>query len=134
MAQHDLELMDGTRTGGTLDGSGKPILDAFRRWGHLQAGLDPLGFFAPQPNPELDHDGEEAADARRWYAGAIGVEFMHIADPERRRWVQERMEQPIPAVDAGRTLDRLLRAELFEEVLHGRYRARSASPWKGSRR
>ncbi len=46
---------------------------------------------------------------------------MHIPDPARRRWVQERMERPTPQVDAPRILDRLLRAELFEEVLHGRY-------------
>ena len=38
----------------------------------------------------------------RWYCGPIGVEFMHIPDPARRRWVQERMEQPIPPVDARR--------------------------------
>ena len=35
--------------------------------------------------------------------------------------MQERMEQPTAAVDPGRIFDRLLRAELFEEVLHGRY-------------
>jgi len=46
---------------------------------------------------------------------------MHIADPARRRWVQERIEQPIPAIDGQAALERLVRAELFEEVLHGRY-------------
>ena len=30
------------------------ILDSFRRWGYLQANLDPLGHFAPLAHPELD--------------------------------------------------------------------------------
>jgi len=30
------------------------VLDAFRRWGYLQANLDPLGHFAPLPHSELD--------------------------------------------------------------------------------
>jgi len=121
MAEHDLELMDGTSAGRAADASRERAMDAFRRWGYLQAQLDPLGFLAPQPHPELDEGGEAAAEARRWYSGPIGVEFMHIPDPARRQWVQERMEAPTPAVDAGRLFERLLRAELFEEVLHGRY-------------
>ena len=117
--QHEVELMDGTPAGRTA--GSERALDAFRRWGYLQAQLDPLRFFAPQPHPELDEHGDDAAEARHWYAGAIGVEFMHIPDPARRRWLQERLEQPTPAVDQAAVLDRLLRTELFEEVLHGRY-------------
>ncbi|RPJ57228.1 MAG: 2-oxoglutarate dehydrogenase E1 component, partial [Acidobacteria bacterium] len=115
------QLIDGTQAGRTADAGRERVLDAFRRWGYLQAQLDPLGFLQPQPHPELDEGGEAAAEGRRWYSGPIGVEFMHIPEPDRRRWVQERMEQPIPPVDAPPILDRLLRAELFEEVLHGRY-------------
>ena len=97
------------------------VLDAFRRWGYLEAALDPLLLAQPAPHPELDAKGDLAARARGWYCGPIGVEFMHIADPARRRWVQERIEQPIPAIDGQAALERLVRAELFEEVLHGRY-------------
>jgi len=121
MAEHDLGLMDGTQAGRPADAARERALEAFRRWGYLQATLDPLGFLAPQPLPELDEESDAAAEGRRWYSGPIGVEFMHIPDPDRRRWVQERMERPTPPLDAPRVLDRLLRAELFEEVLHGRY-------------
>src|SRR5438552_15854593 len=46
---------------------------------------------------------------------------MHIAEPERRKWIQERMEGPQPAVDQDRILDQLIRADLFEQVLQQRY-------------
>ena len=46
---------------------------------------------------------------------------MHITDPERRRWIQERMEGPQPAVDQESVLDQLIRADLFEQVLQQRY-------------
>jgi 2-oxoglutarate dehydrogenase complex dehydrogenase (E1) component-like enzyme len=41
------------------------VMDAFRRWGYLQANLDPLGHFGPLPHPELDSSGEAADAARR---------------------------------------------------------------------
>jgi 2-oxoglutarate dehydrogenase E1 component len=97
------------------------VLDAFRSWGYLEADLDPLGFLAPVQCPDLQIDGEFAREARRVYCGTVGVEFMHIADPERRRWIQERMEGNQPAVDQRRVLDLLIRADLFEEVLQQRY-------------
>jgi 2-oxoglutarate dehydrogenase E1 component len=97
------------------------VLDAFRRWGYLEARLDPLGLVTPSGHPELPTDGEASSIGRRWYCEAIGVEFMHIPDPARRAWVQEKMEQPTPPIDAPAVLDRLVRADLFEEVLHGRY-------------
>src|ERR1700678_2987039 len=62
--------------------------DAFRRWGYLQADLDPLGDLQPVAMPELEVTGPEADAARRFYCGTIGVEFMHIADRERRQWNQ----------------------------------------------
>src|ERR1700689_214366 len=68
------------------------IWDSFRRWGYLQATLDPIGDLPPVPVPELDTAGPEAEAARRIYCGTIGAEFMHIPDRERRLWVQERME------------------------------------------
>ena len=36
------------------------VFDAFRRWGYLEADLDPLGFLQPVPHPDLQLDGEYA--------------------------------------------------------------------------
>jgi 2-oxoglutarate dehydrogenase E1 component len=97
-------------------------MEAFRRWGYLQANLDPLGHFAPQPNPELDFPNGVADAARRIYSGSIGVEFMHIADSQRRQWIQERMEaEEQEPVDRSRVLDQLVRADVFEQTIHSRY-------------
>ena len=47
---------------------------------------------------------------------------MHIADPERRQWIQERMEsQQQEPVDRARVLDHLVRADVFEQTIHSRY-------------
>ena len=62
------------------------------------------------------HKRRDACTAER-----LDVEFMHITDPARRRWIQERMEAAQPAVDQERALDLLIRAELFEQVLQQRY-------------
>ncbi len=97
------------------------VFDAFRRWGYYEAQLDPLGFFAPQPLAELALAGEAADAARRVYCGTIGWEFMHLPDPERRRWLAGRVEADAPAVDQKKILERLVRAELFEQVLQVRY-------------
>ncbi|MFZ0786197.1 MAG: 2-oxoglutarate dehydrogenase E1 component, partial [Candidatus Acidiferrales bacterium] len=97
------------------------IWDAFRRWGYLQANLDPLGDFEGAAMPELDVAGPEAEAARRVYCGSIGAEFMHMADRERRQWVQEQMEAEAAETDRARTLDLLVRAEIFEHVLQTRY-------------
>ena len=98
------------------------VMDSFRRWGFLQADLDPVGHFAPLVHPDLGFAGDDADAARRIYCGSIGVEFMHIADPERRLWIQERMEADIAApVDRARILDQLVRADVFEQTIHSRY-------------
>jgi len=97
------------------------VFEAFRRWGYLEADLDPLGFFRPQPCPDLQIDGEFAQEARRVYCGTVGAEFMHIADSERRRWIQERLEGQPSEVDQEAALEQLIRAELFELVLQQRY-------------
>src|ERR1700722_19363622 len=97
------------------------IWDAFRRWGFLQANLDPLGDLQPVAMPELDVTGSDADAARLRYCGSIVVEFMHIPDPERRNWVQERMESEAPAPDRARILELLVRGEIFEQVLQTRY-------------
>lgn len=98
------------------------VFDAFRRWGYLEATLDPLGDFKPERVPELEQlAGESADEARRIYCGTVGAEFMHILDAERRRWIQERLEAPAPETDHARILERLVRAELFEQVVQSRY-------------
>ena len=97
------------------------VLDLFRRWGYLEADLDPLGFLQPEPHPELALSGAEAGQARRYYCGTIGAEFMNLPDPERRRWIEERLENPASAPDRQRILGRLVRAEVFEQVLQARY-------------
>ena len=103
------------------NGERERIFDAFRQWGYLEADLDPLGFLQPVPHPDLQIESEFAQEARRVYCGTIGVEFTHIPDPERCRWIQERLEGPQPAVDQQRALDLLIRADLFELVLQQRY-------------
>src|ERR1700737_1453011 len=98
------------------------IFNAFRRWGYNEANLDPLGFFGPFPQPDLEGlTGEIAQEARRIYCGTIGAEFMHLPQPERRRWIAERIEGSAPQVDAHKVLERLIRADLFEQVLQSRY-------------
>lgn len=97
------------------------IFDVFRQWGYLQADLDPLGFLHQETRAELQIDGEVAEEARRIYCGTVGVEFSHISDLRQRLWIQERMEGTPEAVDQGRVLDQLIRADLFEQVLQQRY-------------
>src|SRR5580698_1629204 len=97
------------------------IFDAFRRWGYFEATLDPLGVFQPQKLADLEVAGEAAEEARRIYCGTIGAEFMHLPEPERRRWIAERIEGPEPEVDQEKILERLVRADLFEQVLQARY-------------
>ncbi len=103
------------------NGERESVFESFRHWGYLEADLDPLGFLAPTPHPELQLDGEYAEQARRIYCGTVGAEFMHIPDPERRHWIQERLEGPQPMVDQEHALDQLIRADLFELVLQQRY-------------
>ncbi len=97
------------------------VFEAFRRWGYLEADLDPLGFLPPLPHPELQIESEFAQEARNIYCSTVGAEFVHIPDPERRRWIQERLEAEPAPVDQERTLDQLTRADLFELVLQQRY-------------
>jgi 2-oxoglutarate dehydrogenase E1 component len=98
------------------------IFDAFRRCGYLEAHLDPLGFFGPFKAPDLEGlSGEAADEARRIYCGTIGAEFMHLPEPERRRWIAERIEGPESEVNQQKILERLIRADLFEQVLQSRY-------------
>ncbi|MBI3766552.1 MAG: hypothetical protein HY277_08650, partial [Ignavibacteriales bacterium] len=67
------------------------VFDTFRRWGYLQARIDPFGTIKPCAVPELELDSTDAQQGRKYYCGSVGVEFMHIHDGERRRWIQKRM-------------------------------------------
>src|SRR6266576_3302724 len=98
------------------------IFDAFRRWGYFEAALDPLGLFEPLKHPDLDAlSGETAEEARGIYGNTIGADFMHLPEPGRRRWIAERLEAPPSPVDQQKVLERLIRADLFEQVLQSRY-------------
>ncbi len=122
-------VLNGIVTHGTGDqGKGADLrsmtFDVFRRWGYLQTTLDPLGqYLAKEPFPvELPEGSEDfAAEARGYYCATIGVEFMHIANAERREWLESQMEREAPAVDEARVLTGLIKADIFEQVIQARY-------------
>src|ERR1700730_5613668 len=93
------------------------VFEMFRRWGFYEANLDPLGFLSPVKRPELTLSGPFADEARAIYCSTVGAEFMHLPEPERRQWIAECLETSAPAVDRRRILERLVRADLFEQVL-----------------
>ncbi len=104
------------------------MIRVYRVRGHLEAQLDPLGLTVPEPHPELDPAtygfteadmdrpifidnvlGRETATLReilgllrQTYCGPIGVEYMHIQDPEQKAWLQtpHRGRALDPPVDA----------------------------------
>ena len=124
----------------------------YRVRGHLHARLDPLGLAMRAPHPELDPAnygfgardmdrpifinyvlGLESASlreiidiCRKTYCGTIGVEFMHIQEPEQKAWIQERIEgirNRTEFTDLGKRtiLQRLTEAEVFERFLDKKY-------------
>jgi 2-oxoglutarate dehydrogenase E1 component len=130
------------------------LIRSYRVRGHLQANLDPLGIEQPIENPELTpafHGFSEAdmdrpiyldgvlgiqtgtirevlAILKRTYCGNIGVQFMHIAEPEEKAWLQQRFEGPDKFAENGFTkegklaiLNKLIEAEGFERFLHKRF-------------
>jgi 2-oxoglutarate dehydrogenase E1 component len=128
------------------------MIRAYRVRGHLEADLDPLGLKKIEPHPELDpmtYGFTEAdmdrpifinkvlgletatlreivAICRETYCGHIGVEFMHIQDPDQKAWIQERIEsignRTEFTVNGKRAiLERLTAAEVFENFLNKKY-------------
>ncbi|HEY4585504.1 MAG TPA: thiamine pyrophosphate-dependent enzyme, partial [Brevundimonas sp.] len=130
------------------------LIRAYRVNGHLQANLDPLGIEQPVQNPELTPEfyGFTEADMdrpifldgvlgletgslrqviellRRTYCGNIGVQFMHIAEPEEKAWLQQRIEGPDKYAQNAFTKEgklaifkKLAEAEGFERFLHKRF-------------
>ncbi len=128
------------------------MIRTFRVRGHLIANLDPLGLERRHAHPEvdpatygfgpqdydrpifLDHVlGFEWATLRQildrlrlTYCGTVGVEFMHIQDPDQKTWIQERVENTDPArritdVQRLKLLQDLIHADAFERFLHVKF-------------
>ena len=58
------------------------------------------------------------------YCRTVGIEYMHIQDPEQRRWIQQRVEQPHvkpPREEQLRILLKLNQAEAFETFLQTKF-------------
>ncbi|MCF6302412.1 MAG: 2-oxoglutarate dehydrogenase E1 component, partial [Devosiaceae bacterium] len=63
---------------------------------------------------------------KRTYCSTMGVEFMHISDPESKAWIQERIEGPdkeIHFTEMGKKaiLNKLVESEGFEKFLDVKY-------------
>jgi multifunctional 2-oxoglutarate metabolism enzyme len=63
---------------------------------------------------------------RTTYCGFVGIEYMHIQDPEQRQWLQDRMEGTMNLWKLEdpvrhRILNRLIQAEEFELFLQSRF-------------
>jgi 2-oxoglutarate dehydrogenase E1 component len=115
--------------GGNLDHERKQekvidLIFAYRRIGHLQANIDPLGLYTGINNPALelsyygfsDTDMEDSYDIasfaglkkpsatlneiynflRKTYCSTIGIEYMHINETNEVNWLQQRMEEEWP--------------------------------------
>jgi 2-oxoglutarate dehydrogenase E1 component len=111
-------------TSEAIRSSREATFDIFRRWGYLQANLDPLGQFLPaEPFPTPAPDGPDSEAARAIYCSTIGAEFMHIPSPEKRAWIQQRLESGTAAdtISPARILTGLIRADIFEQVIQQRY-------------
>jgi len=128
------------------------MIRAYRVRGHLQARLDPLGLHEADKNAELDPasygfgdgdldrrifiDGvlglerptlrEIIETLRATYCGTIGVEYMHIQEPDQKQWIQVRIEAihnrtEFTARGQEAILERLTEAETFENFLNTKY-------------
>ena len=128
------------------------LIRTYRVRGHLNAKLDPLKLQLSHDHPELDPRtyGFTEADWDRpifinnvlnfetatlrqimarleaTYCDHIGVEYMHIQDPEQKTWIQQRIEAVHNRTDfttRGRIaiLERLTAAETFERFLNLKY-------------
>lgn len=128
------------------------LIRAFRARGHLVSNLDPLGLKDVEYHPELDpaHYGFKESDydrpifingvlgmeeaslrqileaLKKTYCDTIGVEFLHLTDPEEKAWIQERIEgerNKTDFTDNGKRAiyQRLIAAEVFEKFLHTKY-------------
>src|ERR1039458_4943129 len=126
------------------------LINMYRVRGHLIAHLDPLEVEPSRSHPELDPlthgltiwdlsrrfvaDGLAGRDVatldeilhllRDAYCRTLGIEYMHIQDPDQKRWIQQHVEgvsQTLEIDELRHILDRLNAAEAFEKFLHTRY-------------
>jgi len=128
------------------------LIRSYRVRGHLHAKLDPLDLEPRGDHAELDpsHYGFAEADwdrpifldhvlglefatireivalLERTYCQTLGVEFMHIADPAEKAWIQERIEGADKEISFTREgkraiLNKLVEAEGFEKFLDLKY-------------
>ncbi|HET8719338.1 MAG TPA: multifunctional oxoglutarate decarboxylase/oxoglutarate dehydrogenase thiamine pyrophosphate-binding subunit/dihydrolipoyllysine-residue succinyltransferase subunit, partial [Nocardioidaceae bacterium] len=126
------------------------LIHAYRVRGHIMADTDPLEY-QQRSHPDLEVEshgltlwdldrefatGKFGAGARFMklrdilgilrdsYCRTVGIEYMHIQDPEQRRWIQERVEQPHvkpPREEQLRILLKLNQAEAFETFLQTKF-------------
>jgi 2-oxoglutarate dehydrogenase E1 component len=125
------------------------LIRSYRIRGHLEADLDPLHLNQKELHRELDPRTYGFTDAdwdrpilifgtlglgdaatlrqiwdrlRKTYCGKIGVEYMHISDPDQKAWIQERIEHVENRTDftlTGRRMimERVVEAEGLEKYL-----------------
>ena len=128
------------------------MIRAYRMRGHFAANLDPLGIAPKEDASELDPASYGFAEGdfdrpifldyvlgletstiremvtilRRTYCGDVGVQYMHISNPEEKAWLQQRIEgrdKEIVFTPEGKIaiLKKLIEAETFERFLHRRF-------------
>ena len=81
----------------------------------------PTGGFGGHPRMKLR---EILGVLRDSYCRTVGIEYMHMQDPEERRWLQDRMEVPHARAEHDeqiRILSRLNVAEAFEMFLQTKF-------------
>jgi len=125
------------------------LINAYRVRGHLMADVDPLEY-KQRSHPDLDvlNHGLSLWDLDRTfktggfggkpkaafrdilkilrdsYCRTVGIEYMHIQDPEERLWLQEKIERPYakPTHDEQlRILGKLNESEAFETFLQTKF-------------
>ena len=127
------------------------LIHAYRVRGHIMADTDPLEY-QQRSHPDLEVEshgltlwdldrefatGSFGGEGRRFmklrnilgilrdsYCRTVGIEYMHIQDPEQRRWIQQRVEQPHvkpPREEQLRILLKLNQAEAFETFLQTKF-------------
>ena len=152
-----IELIDAYRTRGHLMADTDPLNYRQRRHPDLDvlspradlvgsgARLPGGGLRGPDPRGPAVRAGAQARHMklrdvlgvlRDAYCRAVGTEYMHIADPEQRAWLQERIEVPHqkPAVvEQKYILAKLNAAEAFETFLQTKYVGQKRSAWRAGR-
>jgi 2-oxoglutarate dehydrogenase E1 component len=136
------------------------VIHSFRVRGHLMADTDPL-VYQQRMHPDLDvlqHgltlwdlDREFATGGfgdralmklrdilgvlRDSYTRTIGIEYMHMQDPDQRKWIQDRVERPHERTDREeqlRILHKLNEAEALESFLQTKYVGQKRFSLEGS--